>query len=150
MLEMRVWSLGREDPLEKGIGNQLQYSCLENPIDRGACWSPVHRVTNSQIWRSMHPKQKQYCHKFNKACPQSIKLVHIKKKKEKRKTRTNFWPMQYLHFIQILTCHWELNREGKFWGKSSTKYQYWWLTLVMLWLVSMLFVPLSPPYTLRS
>ena len=26
-------------------GNPLQYSCLENPIDRGAWWATVHRVT---------------------------------------------------------------------------------------------------------
>ena len=30
-----VWSLGQEDPLEGGHGNPLQYSCLENPMDRG-------------------------------------------------------------------------------------------------------------------
>ena len=36
--ETQVQSLGREDLLEKGegSGNPLQYSCLENPIDRGA------------------------------------------------------------------------------------------------------------------
>ena len=27
-----------------GLGNPLQYSCLENPMDRGACWATVHRV----------------------------------------------------------------------------------------------------------
>ena len=28
-------------------GNPLQYSCLENPMDRGAWWVIVHRVTQS-------------------------------------------------------------------------------------------------------
>ena len=32
-----------------GHGNPLQYSCVENPIDRGARWATVHRVTKSQI-----------------------------------------------------------------------------------------------------
>ena len=27
-----------------GHGNPLHYSCLENPMDRGAWWSTVHRV----------------------------------------------------------------------------------------------------------
>ena len=27
-----------------GHGNTLQYSCLENPMDRGAWWATVHRV----------------------------------------------------------------------------------------------------------
>ena len=26
-------------------GNPLQYSCLKNPMDRGACWATGHRVT---------------------------------------------------------------------------------------------------------
>ena len=31
-----------------GHGNSLQYSCLENPTDRGAWQAPVHRDTTSQ------------------------------------------------------------------------------------------------------
>ena len=29
-------------------GNLLQYSCLENPMERGAWWATVHRVAQSQ------------------------------------------------------------------------------------------------------
>ena len=32
----------------EGNGNPLQYSCLENPMDRGAWWATVHWVTKSQ------------------------------------------------------------------------------------------------------
>ena len=32
----------------EGNGNPLQYSCLENPMDRGVWWATVHGVTNSQ------------------------------------------------------------------------------------------------------
>ena len=32
----------------EGNGNPLQYSCLENPMDRGAWWATDHRVTKSQ------------------------------------------------------------------------------------------------------
>ena len=32
----------------EGNGNPLQYSCLENPMDRGAWWPTVHRVAKSQ------------------------------------------------------------------------------------------------------
>ena len=28
----------------EGNGNPLQYSCLENPVDRGAWWAAVHKV----------------------------------------------------------------------------------------------------------
>ena len=30
---------------EEGNGNPRQYSCLENPVDGGAWWAVVHRVT---------------------------------------------------------------------------------------------------------
>ena len=32
----------------EGNGNPFQYSCLENPMDGGAWWVTVHRVTKSQ------------------------------------------------------------------------------------------------------
>ena len=41
----------------EGNGNPLQYSCLENPMDRGAWWAAVHRLTQSWTWLkqlSMH------------------------------------------------------------------------------------------------
>ena len=31
-----------------GCGNPLQYSCLENPVDRGGWQAAVHRVAPSQ------------------------------------------------------------------------------------------------------
>ena len=31
-----------------GHGNPLQYSCLENPMDRGVWWATVHGITKSQ------------------------------------------------------------------------------------------------------
>ena len=34
--------------LREGNGNPLQYSCLENPMDGGAWWAAVHRVTGSR------------------------------------------------------------------------------------------------------
>ena len=36
-----------------GNSNPLQYSCLENSMDRGACRGTVHRVTKSQTWPSI-------------------------------------------------------------------------------------------------
>ena len=42
--ETRVWSLNQKDLLEKENSNPLQYSCLENSMDRGAWWATVHGV----------------------------------------------------------------------------------------------------------
>ena len=36
----------------EGNGTSLQYSCLENPMDRGAWWAAVHGVAKSQTWLS--------------------------------------------------------------------------------------------------
>ena len=45
MREIRVWSLGWEDMLEKGKATQLQYSGLENSMDY-----IVHGVAESWTW----------------------------------------------------------------------------------------------------
>ena len=43
-----------------GHGNPLQYSCLENPMDRRA-WQPmVHRVKKSQTWLKQLSSQAQH------------------------------------------------------------------------------------------
>ena len=34
----------------------LQYSCLENPMDRGAWWATVHGLQKSQTWLSTHAR----------------------------------------------------------------------------------------------
>ena len=41
MQEAWVRSLGWEDPLGEGNGKPFQYSCLGNPMDRGAWWATV-------------------------------------------------------------------------------------------------------------
>ena len=41
-------SMSGKSPGE-GNGNPLQYSCLENPMDRGAWWAIVHEITKIHI-----------------------------------------------------------------------------------------------------
>ena len=68
------WLSGKESPLQcrrcglksqvrkipgGGNGSPLQYSCLENPMDRRAWWATVHGVTKSQTrlkWPSTQAK----------------------------------------------------------------------------------------------
>ena len=47
MQEMWFQCLGHEDPLEKETATHLKYSCLENPMDRGARRATVHEVVKS-------------------------------------------------------------------------------------------------------
>ena len=44
--------LGR--PSGEGNGNPLQYSCLENSMDRGAWWATVHWIAKNQTRLSTH------------------------------------------------------------------------------------------------
>ena len=37
-----------------GHGNPLQYSCLENPMDRGVWWATVHMVTELDMTSNLH------------------------------------------------------------------------------------------------
>ena len=45
---MQVPSLSQEDAPGGGHGNPLQYSYLENPMDRGAWWATVHGVAKNR------------------------------------------------------------------------------------------------------
>ena len=45
MQEMQVWSLGQKDPLKKVTAWTVQYSWLENPMDKGDWQATVHGVT---------------------------------------------------------------------------------------------------------
>ena len=47
MQETRFQSLGREDPLEKEMATHW-YSCLENPMDKGAGQATIYEIANSQ------------------------------------------------------------------------------------------------------
>ena len=52
MQEDAVSISGSGRSLGAGNGNPLQYSYLENPIDRGTWWATVHRVAKSQTQAS--------------------------------------------------------------------------------------------------
>ena len=49
MQETWLQSLGHEGTLEKEMATLLQYSCLENPVDRGVWWAIVHGVAKSDM-----------------------------------------------------------------------------------------------------
>ena len=52
MWKTQLQSLGQEDSLEKRNGYSLQYSSLENSMDRGVCQATVHGVADSPTWLS--------------------------------------------------------------------------------------------------
>ena len=46
--EFMVQTQGQEDPRNEENGSPLHYSCLKNPLDRGAWRAAVHRITKSK------------------------------------------------------------------------------------------------------
>ena len=59
-----------------GNGNSLQYSSLENSMDRGAWWFTVHGVTNSWKWLSMN-KESEVAQSCQTLCdPMDTRLHH--------------------------------------------------------------------------
>ena len=74
MWETWVQSLGREDSPGEGNGDPLQYSCLENPMDRGTWWATVHGVTKSRtrlsdfIFTYTQSREVIYCGKSTSFC----------------------------------------------------------------------------------
>ena len=61
--EVQVQSLRGEVPLEGGNGNLLQYSCVKIPMDRGAWWATIQRITESDtLGKHMHLKTEPKIH----------------------------------------------------------------------------------------
>ena len=61
----------------EGNGSPLQYSCLKNPMDRGAWWATVHKVVKNQMQLSMHSLSKKFHirsihNKLWTKCPKAI------------------------------------------------------------------------------
>ena len=57
-----------------GNGNPLQYSCLENPMDRGAWWATVRGVTKSQT--HLNNSARMHTRNITKAyCPQHLTAI---------------------------------------------------------------------------
>ena len=87
--ETMIWSLGRDDPVEKA-DNPLQHSCLKNPTHRGAWRATVQRITKS--WTQLS--------NWEWAFVQAQKLIlHIKFIKNFQLKIVYF----YLHFIFLFS-----------------------------------------------
>ena len=48
----------------EGNDNPLQYSCLENAMDRGAWWATVQSVAKSQTHLSTEQEPKSWCSRY--------------------------------------------------------------------------------------
>ena len=78
-----------------GHGNPLQYSCLENSMDRGVWWATGHGVAKTQMWLkwlSMHT-QKLARHTWEwKEMPKAVVLNPVDCSKWPREKGRYEWP----------------------------------------------------------
>ena len=84
----------RKQQLELDKGNLLQYSCLENPIDRGTWWATVHgvaRVGHNLATEPPSTPTQQYMGTSGSASPKVLVIkedISIKKKNARNKLKT--------------------------------------------------------------
>ena len=78
---MKPWSWWKDGKLiviavvlGEGNGTPLQYSCLENPMDRGAWWAAVHGVAKSRTRLSDFPFTFHFMHWRRKWQPTPVFL----------------------------------------------------------------------------
>ena len=80
-----VICLGLEDPLGVGHNNPLQYSCLENPMDRGAWWDSVHGVAKNLAWIKRLKTHGKETWLSGEALQMAVKRRKVKSKEEKER-----------------------------------------------------------------
>ena len=91
-----------------GNGNPLQYSCLENPVDRGAWWATVHGVAETWTWLS------------SSSLLASTGCAHVKQ-------TLTLLPPVVISFFLLLNL-------ANFWNKQSTSVVFSFSrALLMLW-----------------
>ena len=78
-------------------GNPHQYSCLDNPMGRGAWWATVHEVTKSETW-------------LKKLSMQMMKLINCGKFWKRWEYQTT-WPASWETYMQVRKQHLEPDME---------------------------------------
>ena len=131
MQETWVRSLGPEDFPGGGHGNPLQYSCLENLMDRGAWQAMVQRVAESQTRLKQLSKHAWYwpdketlglaSHIRNVwKSERNFPLFHNAKERKKKKRSCQEEGQQWIHE----TFSWE-NPEGQYLSKRQGSEADW-------------------------
>ena len=63
MQEIWIQSLGLENPMEEGMATHSSILAWRIPMDRGAWWATVHRVSESDTAEQLSPAQGHVTHK---------------------------------------------------------------------------------------
>ena len=98
-------ALGRSSGI--GNGNPLQYSCLENSLDRGAWWATVHGATKNWTQLSTHTqthreKAKAMKERVGHSFIHSFKVLIITTGNKNSQRRCFFW------IVPCTTNRWDI------------------------------------------
>ena len=77
MQETQIRSLDQEDPPGVGNANLLQYSCLENSMDQGACWAESTGITRIQMRLSTQTHTHTHTHTHSSVTALKILCVPL-------------------------------------------------------------------------
>ena len=102
---MQVRCLGQEDPLEKEMA--LQYSCLENPWDRGSWQAIVHRVAKSWTQLSMYAcnhNNNLFSHLFSQNPSEKHSIISASQMIKVRFIDVKFKIVQPVRIVILSTC----------------------------------------------
>ena len=99
---------GQERSPGRGHGNLLQYSCLENLVDRGAWWATVHKVAKSgtqlkQLSTYTHPKCIIWIRKMLQNLSDLLKMTDVGNGETKILTQNSL--MLSLVFFRVYNIH---------------------------------------------
>ena len=87
----------------QGNSNPLQYSCLGNPMDRGAWRTTAHQVANSRTWLSNHRKRLVRTREKHKGAIQSSGLLLPKSSSLWHTCFLSFFPSSFLYNISSIS-----------------------------------------------
>ena len=125
MQKTRVWSLGWEDPLEKGMATPTPVSYLRNTMDRGAWQATVHGVTKESDMTLETKEQQKNRNKMEKVNSAVSSVIGYKSPRKVR-IYTGLDIRRLLITCEGISAIWFIRTEGEVRFYNIEKDRRWW------------------------
>ena len=99
--------------LGEGNGNPLQYSCLANPMDRGAWLAAVHGITKSRTWLKRFSRHAHRGANYNLLQEDLCHILHLP-----------------VLLLPEPLCPWQATADSFFHRRHSNTQRHVWLSLL--------------------
>ena len=121
------WICGSRRYPGGGHGSPLQYSCLENPLDRGAWWAIVHRAAKNQT-RLKQLSTHTHLTQCLKLSGSTSSCVSLSEKQNNKKNTDVIRLLENCAIIYMMYLTWWLSD-----SKYSNSVQYWNSAIIQIW-----------------